>query len=59
MPNETKPFFRRKTTWAALIGAVTAAAGAATGDMQPVQAITLVIQSMLALGLRSAIAGKE
>jgi hypothetical protein len=59
MPQKVKPLIVRKTTWAAAGGLATATAGYLTGTMDAPQAITLAINSVLALALRSAIAHKE
>lgn len=58
MGNENKPFFKRKTTWAALLSLATAVVGAKTGQVDVSSAVTLVGNALLALGLRSALEPK-
>lgn len=58
MPYEKKPFIARKTTWAALLTILTAAAGYAAGHIAAPDALTMAFNAIMALGLRSAIAAK-
>lgn len=59
MPQQKKPFLVRKTSWAAAGGLVTAIAGFTTGTLAAPEAMTMALNSILALALRSAIAHKE
>jgi hypothetical protein len=58
MPDDKKPFFQRKTTWAALLSGLTAVVGAKAGQIEVGTAAQMIAQSLLALTLRSAIANK-
>lgn len=59
MLREKKPFFKRKTTWAALLAVLTSAASYASGEVPAADAATLAFNALLALTLRSAIARQE
>jgi hypothetical protein len=56
MEKEPAGFFQRKTTWAALGSIATGAAGYATKSMSLMEALSLVFNGLMALGVRSAIA---
>lgn len=59
MNDNDKPFFQRKTTWAALLSAAGTAAAAAAGQVDVQTAVTAITQAILALCLRSAIAKQQ
>lgn len=56
MEKEPAGFFQRKTTWAALTALIGALSGFLTGAVSPGEAVTIAINSVFALTLRSAIA---
>lgn len=58
-PNsEPAGFFKRKTTWAALASIFGGIAGAVTGTVDYATAAGMVLNALMALGIRSAIANK-
>ena len=56
MEKEPNGFFKRKTTWAALSSIGAGLGGFMTKTADPMTAITLVLQGLMALGIRSSIA---
>ncbi len=57
---KTQPagFFQRKTTWASLIAIIGSVAGVATGTLSIAEAVPVVMNGVIGLTLRDAIAKK-